>query len=225
MQFTPSKQPQARPEPQPQPGAAAEEPHADPESSRQIKEPATPPTKPRAAAGGNGGVAESVYGTAHMVAKCVALGVKTLQSSSFRRYRTRRRRPVEGDTPPSNVLFRWLFRACIGFQAFLWLRVRHHTSVARRIRVSPCHAAKHLVVNVLVSDLRISPRAVLIRSGDPRAAPYCNAGSDFPCCTGAGRDVCTPSAVSQLSRGQSRRRSRRVHAASGFRIQAGEENW
>lgn len=132
MQFSPSKQPRTQPQQQqqqlqPPAGPATGEPPTDVGGSQLSPMPATPPSHLPPAAGGKGGVAESVFGTAHIVAKCVALGVKTLQSSSFRRHRTRRRRPVEGDTLPSNVLFRWLFRTCLGFQAFVWLRVRHHS--------------------------------------------------------------------------------------------------
>lgn len=122
VRFSPSKQqPESQPQSQPSTDEAADEIEGAAAVPAGETAPATPLSQPQPA-DGDIGVAGTVYGTAHMVAKCVALGVKTLQSSSFRRHRTQRRRPVECDTVPSNVLFRWLFRACISFQAFLWLR-------------------------------------------------------------------------------------------------------
>lgn len=49
--------------------------------------------------------------------------IQTLILAFDRRQRTRRRRPAENDPMPSNVLFQWLFRACIAYQIYLWLQV------------------------------------------------------------------------------------------------------
>jgi hypothetical protein len=126
VQFTPPRRAQAQPEAQAQPltDTPTNQSTADVDSTQHGSVSATPTDQQQPKKRGNGGVAGSVFGTAHMVANVVAVGVKTLQSSSFRRHRTRRRRPVEEDTLPSNVLFRWLFRACLAFQALVWLWVR-----------------------------------------------------------------------------------------------------
>ena len=58
------------------------------------------------------------------------LGIRALRSASFRR--TRRSAtllPVDGSGggAPSAALFRWLFCACLAYQACVWLKVRSRT--------------------------------------------------------------------------------------------------
>lgn len=136
VQFTPPKRAQV----QALFDTPANQSTADVDSTQHGSVSATPTDQQQPKKNGNGGVAGSVFGTAHMMANVVAVGVKTLQSSSFRRHRTRRRRPVEEDTLPSNVLFRWLFRACLALQAFVWLRVHSYSPILQSGRDSQANA-------------------------------------------------------------------------------------
>lgn len=83
MHFTPTK----REASQQQPPPSRTDPAATPSGSDAAAagDAATPLSQVQQQQGGGGsGVLGSVYGTAQVVVKCVALGVKTLNSSSFR---------------------------------------------------------------------------------------------------------------------------------------------
>ncbi len=62
------------------------------------------------------------------MAVVATLGVRALRSASFRRSRRRSATLVfgggGGGGAPSAALFRWLFTACLAYQAFAWLKVR-----------------------------------------------------------------------------------------------------
>lgn len=216
MQFTPPRRAQAQPQAQAQPltDTPDSQSTAGVDSTQHGSVSATPTGQQQPRKHGNAGVAGSVFGTAHMVANVVAVGVKTLQSSSFRRHRTRRRRPVEEDALPSNVLFRWLFRACLAFQAFVWLRVRSYLLCCTLAVVRMPYAVSHASASgsILSQHESCTYVAVLLCNGDASAAAHGDAGSHVSGSTCARCSLCPPSAFHTVSRCRNFRRWRHVDA-------------
>ena len=69
---------------------------------------------------------QGLSGLSEWMAVVTTLGVRALRSASFRR--TRRSAALmplgSGSGAPSAALFRWLFCACLAYQAGVWLKVR-----------------------------------------------------------------------------------------------------